>query len=285
MKIGLIGLGIMGRPMARNLLHAGFDLTVWNRTAATCAPLVEEGAWEAASPAEVSRNCDVVITIVGDTSDVEAVLFGPEGVFEGIGPGKVVIDMSTISPEATERFAARLAEQGADMLDAPVSGGDSGAVEGRLAIMVGGKEAVFRRCLPIFEAMGEHVVHMGPHGAGQRTKLANQVICALNLLATAEGIEFARAAGLDPAKVLSVVTKGAAASWMLENLGPRMIARDWRPGFFIRLQDKDMRLVREAVAHMGLKLAGSELAASLFAKANRRGLGDEGTQALIKVIE
>jgi 3-hydroxyisobutyrate dehydrogenase len=285
MKIGFVGLGIMGLPMAGNLRRAGFDLAVWNRTASKCESLVADGAEQASSPADVARRADVVITIVSDTPDVEAVLFGPDGVFDGIGEGKVVIDMSTISPEATERFAARLAEKGADMLDAPVSGGESGAIEARLAIMVGGKKEVFERCRPLFEAMGKTIAYLGPSGSGQRCKLCNQIVGAINLLATAEGLRFAKAAGLDPAGAQAVVSKGAAGSWMLENLGPKMIAEDWRAGFFVKLQDKDLRLVCEALEQMGLKLPGAELVASLFSEATRRGLGDLGTQALIRVLD
>lgn len=285
MKIGFLGIGIMGKPMARNLMKAGFDLLVWNRTAAKCDELVAEGAGIAASPAEAAAACDVIITIVSDTPDVEAVLLGENGVIEAIGEGKIVVDMSTISPEATERFAARLAEKGVEMLDAPVSGGETGAIEGRLAIMVGGKAEAFERCLPVFKAMGKNIVHVGPNGAGQRCKLVNQIIAAINILATAEGLRFAETAGLDPKTIHSVVSKGAASSWMLENLGPKMLDKDWRAGFFVRLEDKDLRLVLEAANKMELKLPGTELVASMFSNATAQGLGEEGTQALIKMLD
>lgn len=285
MKVGFVGLGIMGKPMARNLMRAGFELAVWNRTAARCDDVVSEGARRGNSPAELARSCDAVITIVSDTPDVESVLFGAGGVAEGIGPGKVVIDMSTISPEATERFAARLAERGADLLDAPVSGGEVGAIEARLAIMVGGRAEAFERCLPLFQAMGKNIVHLGPSGSGQRCKLVNQIVGAVNILATAEGLRFAQAAGLDAGKVLSAITRGAAGSWMLENLGPKMVRGDWRPGFLVRLQDKDLRLVREAADRMGLDLPTARLAATMFADATRVGHGEQGTQALFQIVK
>ena len=179
MEVGFIGLGIMGTPMSLNLVRAGYPLTVYNRTRSKCRPLEEAGAKVASAPAEVAERTDIVITIVTDTPDVEAVLFGPHGVAEGLTPGKIVVDMSTISPEKTVEFAERLAEMGVEMLDAPVSGGQRGAREGTLTIMVGGKETTYRKCLPLFQAMGKNIFHVGGNGDGQRVKLVNQVICAL----------------------------------------------------------------------------------------------------------
>lgn len=283
MKVGFIGLGIMGRPMALNLIKASFKLTVFNRTRAKTEPLAAAGAAVADSPAEVARASDVVITIVSDTPDVESVLFGSDGLFHGAGSGKVLIDMSTISPEATIDFAGRLAEKECEMLDAPVSGGEKGAIEGTLSIMVGGKREVFERCLPLFNAMGKTIAYTGQSGNGQKTKLVNQIICATNIVSMVEGLRFARLAGLDMETTLKLVSSGAAASWMLSNLAPRILAGDFAPGFMIKLQQKDLRLVRETIQKTGATLPGTELAYELFSEAVAEGLGEQGTQGLINL--
>lgn len=285
MRIGFIGLGIMGQPMAQNLMRAGFSLTVFNRTRSKCQPLVETGATEAAAGAAVARQSDVIITVVSDTPDVQQVLFGPDGVWDGLAPGKVVIDMSTISPEATEQFARQVREKGCEMLDAPISGGQKGAIEGTLSIMVGGDLATFDRCLPIFRAMGKKIVYMGQSGHGQRTKMVNQVVAALTIVAMTEGLHLAKQAGLDRARVLDVVSSGAAGSWMLTNLAPRVLRGDFAPGFMIRLQQKDLRLVRELIENMQGQFPGTELAYSLFTDAVNKGLGEQGTQGLINIYE
>ncbi len=282
-RVGVVGLGIMGRPMAANLLKAGFRVTVFNRSPGPVAELVAKGAEAGGSAAEVASRAQVVITMLPDTPDVESVLFGPNGVAHGVPEGGVVIDMSTISPAATEGFAAELEERGAEMLDAPVSGGDKGAIAGMLAIMVGGKAEVFARCRPVLEALGKNIVHMGPHGAGQRTKLVNQVVGALHLVAMSEGLAFARVMGLDVARVLDVVSSGAAGSWMLTHLGPRVLAGDFAPGFMIRLQRKDLRLAVEAMEDVEAAFPAARLALDLFTRADERGLGNLGTQALIRL--
>jgi 3-hydroxyisobutyrate dehydrogenase len=269
--------------MAANLLKAGFRVTVWNRSRGPIRELVAQGAQAGASPAEVAALTQAVITMVPDTPDVESVLFGAQGVAHGIARGGVVIDMSTISPAATEGFAAELENRGADMLDAPVSGGDKGAIAGTLAIMVGGKPGVFARCRPVLEALGKNVAHMGPHGAGQRTKLVNQVVGALHLVAMSEGLAFARAMGLDASRVLEVVSSGAAGSWMLSHLGPRALAGDFAPGFTIRLQRKDLRLAAEALENVAGDFPGARLALDLFTRAEREGLGELGTQGLVRL--
>src|SRR4030095_11771537 len=207
MRIGLIGLGIMGRPMALNLVKAGFPLTVYNRTAAKCKPLIDAGAVSVSSTQEVARSSDVVITIVSDTPDVESVLFGKEDVASGLREGQIVIDMSSISPSATETFAARLREHRVDMLDAPVTGGEKGAIEGTLAIMVGGRRETFEKCLPIFQAMGRTILYTGENGTGQKTKLVNQLLCAQHIVAMSDGLRFARESGLDLETTLKVVTE------------------------------------------------------------------------------
>lgn len=284
-KIGFLGLGIMGRPMALNLLKAGYPLTVWNRTASKMAPVVTAGATEGGSPADVARQADVVISIVSDSPDVEQVALGPGGVIEAARPGLLYVDMSTIAPRVAREVASRLAEKGADALDAPVSGGESGAVEGTLSIMVGGKEAAFERARPVFDVLGRTVTYMGPSGSGQSTKLCNQVICVLNILAACEGLMLASRSGLDAQRFLSAVTKGAAASWMLQNLGPKMAARDFAPGFTVRLQQKDLRLVTETAAELRLPLPGAGLVNQLFRAVEAAGGGELGTQSLVTALE
>ncbi|MDZ7337797.1 MAG: 2-hydroxy-3-oxopropionate reductase [candidate division KSB1 bacterium] len=283
--IGFIGLGIMGKPMAMNLLRAGYGLTVYNRSKAPVEFMVAQGAEAAASPREVAERSEVVITMVTDSPDVEEVILGPNGVAEGVRAGAVVIDMSTISPTVTRRIAAALEERGAAMLDAPVSGGDTGAKAGTLAIMVGGDKEVFERCLPIFQAMGKSIVHVGPNGMGQMTKLCNQVLVAVNNLATCEALLLASKAGLDPAVMIEAVKNGAAGSWQLANLGPKMIARDFAPGFMVRLQQKDLRLALEVARELHLPLPALSLVHQLFASCEAAGEGTEGTQALIKALE
>ena len=283
MRIGFVGLGIMGRPMALNLINAGYSLRVYNRTADKCRPLTEAGARAAGSAREAAEDSDIVITIVSDTPDVEAVLFGPSGVYGGLGPGAVLIEMSTISPKATVDFAGRLAAKGCDMLDAPVTGGEKGAIEGTLTIMAGGKREVFDRLLPVFQAMGKNVAYVGPSGSGQKTKLVNQIICACNIVSMAEGLRFAELSGLDLDTTFKVVSSGSAGSWILSNLGAKILQNDFAPGFLIRLQQKDLRLVRESIHELGDEFHATDLAYSLFTEALARGLGDQGTQGLINL--
>lgn len=225
-RMGFIGLGTMGRPMALNLLKARFPLTVWNRTPGKGADVVAAGARAGRSPRDVAAASDVVITMVSDTPDVEEVLLGPEGVIRAAYPGLVVIDMGTTSPQATRALALKLRQAGVDMLDAPVSGGATGAAQATLTIMVGGEERVFRRCLPIFQALGQRVTLCGGHGAGQTVKLVNQIMVVGNLLAMSEAFLFATAAGVDLQKAFEAVSPGAAGSWVLANRGPLMLRRD-----------------------------------------------------------
>jgi 3-hydroxyisobutyrate dehydrogenase-like beta-hydroxyacid dehydrogenase len=285
MNIGFIGLGIMGRPMAMNLMKARFTLTVYNRTAAKCGPLVDAGAAAAGSPREAAARSDVVITMVSDTPDVEAVLFGEAGACYGLKAGQILIDMSSISPAETQRFAGRLRDSKVEMLDAPVTGGEKGAVEGTLAIMVGGNRETFTRCLPVFQAMGKTIVYAGQSGSGQKTKLVNQILCAQHIVAMADGLRFARASGLDMETTFKAVSGGAAGSWMLSNLAPRILQNDFAPGFMIKLQQKDLRLVREALGEMNGAYPATELTYELFTKAVTKGLGELGTQGFIKLYE
>jgi 3-hydroxyisobutyrate dehydrogenase len=283
--IGFIGLGIMGRGMAANLLKAGFSVRVWNRTAERMTPLVEAGATAANSPADVAAHSSIIITCVSDTPDVEAVILGRDGVIDGALAGSLVVDMSTISPQTTRDIAAKLAEKGVHMLDAPISGGSEGAAKGTLSIMVGGEAEQFERARPAFEAMGKTITHVGRSGAGQTVKLVNQILVVVTMMAVSEGLLFAEAGDLDLEKTLTAVTGGAAGSWMLSNRGPQVVQRDWRPGFTIDLQQKDLRLVLEAADQMGVPLPATSLVFQLYRALQSKGLGSEGNHALVKALE
>jgi 3-hydroxyisobutyrate dehydrogenase len=284
-KVGFIGLGIMGLPMARNLMKAGFEVTVYNRTASRCEELVKEGAKSASTPAEAARGNQAVICIVTDSPDVEAVLLGEEGVIRTASPGTVIIDMSTISPQVTQEISARLKEKQIGMLDAPVSGGDVGAVNGTLTVMVGGEAEDFDRALPLFEAMGKTITHVGPSGSGQATKLCNQVLVSINLMGVCEALMLAKKSGLDLEKTLRVLTGGAANSWSLEKLGPMIAKGDHSPGFMIKLLRKDLKLVMESARQGELPLAATAFAQQMFTSVAAEGGGDLGTQGVIRAFE
>jgi 3-hydroxyisobutyrate dehydrogenase len=284
-SIGFIGLGIMGSGMARNLLKAGYGVTVWNRTAERSRPLAEAGAVVAASPSGVAARSTVIVTCVSDTPDVEAVLLGPQGVIHGARPGALVIDCSTISPQATRTIGESLHEKGISLLDAPVSGGSEGAARGTLSIMAGGEAADFERALPVLQAMGKTITHVGPLGSGQMVKLVNQILVVVTMQGVAEALLFAEAGGLDLEKTLAAVGGGAAGSWMLNNRGPQVIQRDWRPGFTIDLQQKDLRLVLEAADQLGTPLPATSLVFQLYRTLQARGLGHEGNHALVRALE
>lgn len=284
-QIGFIGLGIMGRGMARNLLKAGFRVHVWNRTAERMDELAAEGAIKAHSPRELAGQCDVIITCVSDTPDVEQVILGENGVIHGVKRGALIIDMSTISPHATRAIAERLREKGASMLDAPISGGSEGAAKGTLSIMIGGEAKEVERAMPYLRAMGKTITHVGDHGAGQMVKLVNQILVVGNALAMCEALLFAKAGGLDLQKTLEAVGGGAAGSWMLNHRGPQIIRRDWRPGFTIDLQQKDVRLILAAADQLGVPVLASSLVFNLYRTLQADGLGAEGNHALIKALE
>ncbi len=284
-KIGFIGLGIMGGGMAHNLLKAGFDVTVWNRTAVRMVPLIAAGAKAGSSPADVAAQSDVILVCVSDTPDVEAVILGADGVIAGAKAGSLVVDHSTISPTATKAIAATLAAKGVQMLDAPISGGSEGAAKGTLSIMVGGDAAQFARALPVFQAMGKTITHVGGTGAGQTVKLVNQILVVVTMLGVAEALLFAEAGGLDLAKTLTAVSGGAAGSWSLSNRGPQMVQRDWRPGFTIDLQQKDLRLVLEAADQFGVPTLGTGMVFQLYRTLQQQGLGGDGNHALVKALE
>ena len=284
-KIGFIGLGLMGRPMALNLIKAGHALCVYARRTEAMVPLLDAGATGCASPAEVAQQTDIVITMVSDTPDVEAVLFGDHGVAEGIRPGAIVVDMSTISPTATRAFAVRLRDLGAEMLDAPVSGGDIGAINATLSIMVGGPEAVFEQIQPIFAAMGKNIVRIGENGAGQVAKACNQIVAAVAIEGVAEALLFARKNDVDPARVREALMGGFAGSRILEVHGQRMLDHDYRPGFKTRLHQKDMHIVMQVAHELGLSLPAADLVMQRLDALVDSGDGELDSAALMKVIE
>ena len=284
-KIGFIGLGIMGQGMAHNILRAGFSLTVWNRTASKMEPLVIEGATAASNPAQVAAQSDIIVICVSDTPDVEAVIKGEGGVLEGARSGSLVIDCSTISPIVTRQLAEALAGRQVAMLDAPVSGGSEGAAQGTLSIMVGGEAKDFGRALPVLQAMGKKITHVGANGAGQTVKLVNQILVVGHALALSEALLFAQAGGVDLQKTIEAVSAGAAGSWMLSNRGPQVSRRDWRPGFTVDLQQKDVRLVLDAADELGVPLPGTALIHQLYRTLQARGLGGDGNHALVKALE
>jgi len=286
-RVGFVGTGIMGAPMARNALKAGFAVTVTNRTPARAEPLAKDGATVVKTPREVAAGSDIVVTMVPNTPDVEAAVFGPDGVAAGARDGALLIDMSTISPAATRAFAERAAKNRPPFrtLDAPVSGGEIGAIEARLSIMIGGDAADVKRAMPLFEALGKTIVHIGEHGAGQACKLANQIAVAINNLGVSEALVFAASQGIDLEKTRQVIAGGAGSSWAMHNYAPKMLAGDFRPGFMIDLQQKDLRIVLDNASADHISVPGAALVHELYNALQRDGGGREGNHALIKVIE
>ena len=283
-NIGFIGLGIMGRPMAGHLIAGGHTLFAYNRSPVKQA-LLDQGAQACGSPAEVAAAADIVITMVPDTPDVEAVLFGKNGVADGLAPGKTVVDMSSISPIATKDFAARINALGCDYLDAPVSGGEVGAKAASLTIMVGGPEAVFAKMKPILDLMGKNVTLVGGNGDGQTTKVANQIIVALTIEAVAEGLLFASKAGADPAKVRQALMGGLATSRILEVHGDRMIKRTFDPGFRIELHQKDLNLALAGARTLGISLPNTATCQELFNAAVAAGGAAWDHSGMVRVLE
>ncbi len=283
--IGFVGLGIMGHGMARNLISAGFETVVWNRTASRADDLVDAGAIRADSAARVAEMADVVMVCVSDTPDVEEVVFGVDGVAAGLRTDGLIVDHSTISPVATKTFADKITARGGHWIDAPTSGGSEGAVNGTLSIMIGGDADDVERAMPFLEVVGSSITHVGPIGAGQLVKAVNQILVVVNQLAVSEALLLAEAGGLDLATTLRAVEGGAAGSWMLSNRGPQMIERDWRPGFTIDLQEKDLRIVLETADAYGTPLPGTALVFQLYRALQSRGLGSDGNHALVKALE
>ena len=284
-RIGFVGLGIMGQGMARNLLKAGFSVRVWNRTTSKAEALAAEGAQVGSSPADVAAHADIIVTCVSDTPDVEAVILGQDGIIHGAKAGALVVDCSTISPQVTKDIAAKLNEKGIHMLDAPISGGSEGAAKGTLTIMVGGEAADFERAKPVLQAMGKTITHIGEIGTGQTVKLVNQVLVVGNCLAMCEALLLAQAGGVDLQRTFDAISQGAAGSWMFTNRAPQIMKRDWRPGFTIALQQKDLRLVLDAADELGVPLPGTGLIFQLYRTLEAKGIELEGNHALVKALE
>lgn len=285
MEVGFIGLGLMGRPMALNLIKAGHTVHVWSRRRASMQPLLEAGAGDCASAAEVARRAPLTISMVADAPDVEQVTLGPDGVADGASAGHIHVDMSTIAPAAAQEIASALAGRGVTMLDAPVSGGEVGAIAGTLTIMVGGDAAAFDKARPVLEAMGQSVTLIGASGAGQVAKACNQILTGVGVAAVAEALNFAARSGVDAAKVREALLGGFAYSRILENHGQRMLTRNFKPGFKAWMHQKDMRIVMEEAHRLGLALPASAAAAQMFNALVGSGMGEEDSIAMLKLLE
>ncbi len=283
--IGFAGLGVMGKSMAGHILDAGYELHVYTRTKSSADELISRGCiWEN-SVRELAQACEAVITIVGFPDDVKQIYFGKDGLLANMDAGNIVIDMTTSSPELAVRIYDEARNAGIMALDAPVSGGDLGARNATLSIMAGGDEKAFSYALPLFEVMGKNIVFQGGPGAGQHTKMANQIAIAAGMVGVCESIAYAEKAGLDPENVLKSIGSGAAGSWSLNNLGPRMIKKDFEPGFYIKHFIKDMKIAARSSEQMGLYTPGLELALSLYGKLAAKGFENKGTQALFSLFD
>ena len=284
-KIGFIGLGTMGKPMARNLLSAGYSLVVYDLNQSAVKELEESGAKGANSAKEVARQTDVVITMLPDSPDVSQVILGPEGVIEGIKEGSIIIDMSTITYKVTQKVAAEVGARGVEMLDAPVSGGEEGAINGTLSIMVGGKKEVFESCLDIFSAMGKKIIRIGDNGTGQVVKACHQLITATTLEAIAEALVLGTKAGVNPKLMLEVISTGTARCWMLENRAPTMLQRDFSPRFKARFHHKDLGIALDIGNDFGVPLPVTSLVYQIYGALKAAGRGDYDHSGIITLIE
>lgn len=284
MKIGFVGLGVMGLPMARHLMAAGHALAVWARRPESAAALRAEGAAWCATPAELAARCEVVISIITASADVEQLALGPAGLIEGFAPGAVHVDMSTIAPATARRLAARYAERGVGWLDAPVSGGEQGARDATLAIMAGGEAAVLEQVRPLFACLGKTVVHIGAAGAGQVAKACNQIVVAVTIEAVAEAMALARACGVDPAPVREALLGGFAGSRVLDVHGQRIIDDNYAPGFKAKLHQKDMGIVADTAAALGIRLDAASHAAELIQQLVAQGDGELDSSAIARLI-
>ena len=283
--IGFVGLGIMGLPMSKNLVDAGYDVVGHNRSQESVEELVEYGGERADSPEEVAERTDVVITCLPDSPVVESIVRSDDGILAGLSEGMTVIDMSTISPTATEELAAEIDERGADMLDAPISGGEEGAIDGTLSIMVGGDEDVFDANQELLEAMGETITHCGPSGAGQTTKACNQIVVAAQMVGVSEALVFAQKAGADLDAVVEAISGGAAGCWTLDNRAPSMIQGEFDPGFFASYQYKDLRIATDAGEAFGAPMPQTSIAHELYKTMETTGRGDDDNSGVMQVIE
>lgn len=285
MNIGFVGLGIMGRPMALNLLNAGHSVWVHARRPAMMTPLYNAGATACNTSTEVATKADIIFICVSDTHDVEHVILGDEGLLKGINKNSIVVDMSTISPSATRALATTLSKSNVHMLDAPVSGGEQGAIDGALSIMVGGDEDIFNRVLPLFQVMGKNIVHIGSNGAGQVTKACNQVLIGQTIAAIGEAFILASASGVDPAKVREALLGGFAGSRALESHGQRMLDRNFKPGFKASLHHKDMRIVMEAAHELGVALPGAAMVTQYLNAVIGNGNGENDSISILELQE
>ena len=284
-SIGFLGLGIMGAPMAGRLLAAGHRVTVYNRTAEKCEPLVAHGARRAATPKDATVGNEIVIAIVTDSPDVEAVLLGDEGAIHGAEPGALFIDMSTIAPDAARKIGTELNAKGIAFLDAPVTGGDVGAKNGTLSILAGGEAKDLERARPVFEVLGKKITHCGPQGAGQTVKACNQILCALNMLGICESMHLARLSGIDLNIIVEALSAGAGGSWALQNLGGQIAAGNFDPDFMVRLIQKDLGIVQTAAERAGMPLEGTRIAQAYFNNNASNEEGELGTQAMYKALQ
>ncbi len=284
-KLGFIGLGIMGKPMAKNLLKAGFNLVVFSRSNGPVEELVKEKAISANSPGEVAEHSEVIITMLPDSPEVEEIILGKDGVIRGTKPGSVVIDMSSINPLVTQEIAKALKEKEVEMLDAPVSGGEIGAIQGTLAIMVGGEEKVFNDCMEIFKAVGKNIVHVGGIGAGGYVKLVNQIIVALNIATVGEAFSLGVKAGLDPQVIYQAIRGGLAGSSVLETKAPMIFGRNFKPGFKIKLHQKDLKNALSTAKDLGVPLPLTSLVQQILISLMTDGRGDEDHSALATFFE
>lgn len=284
-RIGFIGLGVMGKSMVSHLMRAGYTTTIFTRTKVKAGDLLDQGAVWSENPGQVAANSDVVITIVGYPHDVEEVYFGEQGIIENSDQGSIVIDMTTSSPELAKKIYDYSKKKGISALDAPVSGGDIGARDAALSIMVGGDKETFEKVLPLFQLMGKNIVYQGQAGAGQHCKMANQIAIASNVMGVCEAMRYAEKAGLDPQIVLSSIEAGAAGSWSLSNLAPRMIQGDFEPGFFVKHFIKDMGIALESCGQLDLDAHGLKLAKQLYDKLAGSGLEEKGTQVLYSLYK
>lgn len=284
-RIGFVGTGVMGNPMATHLLAADYSLSVHNRTPSRAQSLVDAGATFYETPGEVAAASDITFAIVGFPPDVESVFLGKGGIIESSSTGSIIVDMTTSRPDLAVTIAEKALAKGIHSLDAPVSGGDVGAKNGALSIMVGGEKEVFEAVLPLFEIMGQNIVYQGPAGSGQHTKMANQIGIAGAMLGMCESLAYAKNAGLDPATVLESISKGAAGSWSLTNLAPRVLKGDFEAGFYIKHFIKDMGIALDSSKNLGLETPGLTAAKTLYDSLAEQGYADKGTQALFKAYD
>ncbi len=284
-RIGFIGLGVMGQSMAKNLLNAGHPLSVYSRRKESAAGLIEQGADWCTSPGKVGEKTSVVITMVGYPEDVRQVYFGDDGIFTSLNENTLLIDMTTSDPFLAKEIAQEATNHSCQALDAPVSGGDIGAREGRLSIMVGGDSQAYAKALPVFQILGKNIVYQGGAGAGQFTKMSNQIAIASGMIGVCEALYYAKKSGLDPVQVLASISAGAAGSWSLTNLAPRILAQDYDPGFYVKHFIKDMEIALNSAHQLGMNVPGLELALKLYRKLVSLGMENSGTQGLYYIYE